>query len=126
MQRKISFLFYDILLTLHSTANLRGGGDRIRTRARTRTHKERKGKNVALLAFFRVNLNCFFSARSKDAVYRGATQGSLTEIQGRFEGVRCLSLQDRTPILHEDGTSIHGSCPYTSKTSIFLLSSDEN
>ena len=118
MQRKISFLFYDILLTLHSTANL-GGGE-------PHTHTERKGKNFALLALFRVNLNCFFSARSKDAVYWDTTQGNLTEIQGHFEGVCCLRLQDRIHILHEDGASIHGSCPYTSKTPIFLLSSDED
>ena len=116
MQRKISFLFYDLLLTLHSTANLRN----------THTHRERNGKNVALLALFRVNPNCFFSARSKDAVYWDASQGSLTEIHERFEGVCYLSLQDRIHILHEDGASIHGSCPYTSKTSIFLLSSDED
>jgi hypothetical protein len=34
MQRKISFLFYDILLTLHSTANLRK-----HTYARAHTHR---------------------------------------------------------------------------------------
>lgn len=116
MQRKISFLFYDILLTLHSTANLR--------KKKTHTHSERK--NVALLALFRVNQNCFSSARSKDAVYWDATQGCQTEIHVRFEGVRFLSLQDRIHILHEARASTHGSCPYTSKTSIFLLSSDED
>ena len=95
------------------------------THTHTHTHSERNGKNVALLALFRVNLNCFLEARWKDVVYWDATQRSLTEIHGRFEGVCCLRLHDRTHILHEDGASILGSCPYTSKTSIFLLSSDE-
>jgi hypothetical protein len=98
------------------------------TSGNTRSHArtERKGKNVALLALFRGNLNCLFSARSKDAVYWDVTQGNLTEIHGLFERVCCLSLQDIIHILHEDGANIHGSCPYTSKTSIFLLFGDED
>ena len=118
MQRRIPFLFYDMLLTLHSTLT-----SETHKRAHTHTHTHRKGKNVAL---FNVKLYCFFSARQKDAVYWDATQGSLTEIHRRFDGACFLSLQDRIPFLHEDGASIHGSCPFTSKTSIFPLSSDED